>query len=120
MKVEPITSAERVHCAYCAKPLQPGDACRKTFYSHSQEAKGRTPEEQLAAYSTNRRIVRVARSYWKKYDDAGREIGREVSRIEVVHMPEPDEWSLWGKFCTNICAMRFGYAAHEAGFRRKS
>lgn len=113
----PITAQERVHCAYCAKPLQPNQSCRKTFYSGVIEAQGKTVEQQLACFSTNRRVVRVARQYVKKYDRDDNVIGREVWRIEVVFMPEPGEWGLWGKFCGQQCAARFGHASHEAGYR---
>lgn len=119
LHVEPITPAERVHCAYCAKPLQPSHGARKTFWTGTVEAVGRTVEAQLACYSTNRRVVRIARSYSKKYDNAGNVIGREVHRVEVVHFPEPDEWGLWGVFCGQLCAARFGYASHKAGYSIK-
>jgi hypothetical protein len=120
--VTPILPSERIHCAYCAKPLQPQHSCRKTFWTGTVEASGKTPEEQLAAYNTNRRVVRVARTYSPVYDSDSNVIGRTVHRIEVVHFPEADEWGLWGKFCGQLCAARFGYAAHCAGykFRRKS
>jgi hypothetical protein len=121
--VHPIQPAERVHCAYCAKPLQPNHGCRKTFYSGTIDAKGLTPEEQLAAYSTNRRVVRIARSYQQIYDDSTGSLkpsGRKVSRIEVVHFPDPDGWGLWGAFCGQLCAARFGYASHKAGYRIKT
>jgi hypothetical protein len=114
--VEPITAQERVHCAYCNKPLQPNTSCRKTFYRGTMDAQGRTPEEQLAAYSTNRRVVRIARSYGSKLDTPD---VREVWRIEVVHFPEPDDWGFWGTFCGQLCASRFGYASHRAGYRMK-
>jgi hypothetical protein len=110
--VDPIKPHERVHCAYCAKPLQPQHRCRKRFYRHEMAAE---PEARLAEYQTNRRIVRIARSYRKHYDGS-----REVSWIEVVHMPEHGEWGLWGKFCGQQCAARFGYVMHEAGHRLKA
>lgn len=117
--VTPILPSERVHCAYCAKPLQPSHGARKTFWSGTVEASGLTPEEQLACYATNRRVVRIARSYHPIYGDGPKPIGREVCRIEVVHFPEPDEWGLWGLFCGQLCAARFGYSAHRAGHRIK-
>jgi hypothetical protein len=120
LTVIPISQLERVHCAYCAKPLQPNNECRKTFYSGTIEAAGRTVEEQLAAYATNRRVVRIARSYHTKRDyNTDEVISREVSRIEVVHFPEPHNWGFWGAFCGQLCAARFGYASHKAGYRIK-
>lgn len=119
LTVQPIRAAERVHCAYCHKPLQPNQRCRKTFYSGTQEAQGRTVEEQLAAYQTNRRIVRIARTYSHETDDNGERTGkREAWRIEVTHWPEElDDWGFWGRFCGQLCAARFGYASHKAGYR---
>lgn len=119
LTVEPITAAERVHCAYCAKPLQPNQRCRKTFYSGTQEAAGRTVEEQLAAYQTKRRIVRIARAYHHETDDNDERTGeRWPWRIEVTHWPDdPDGWGFWGHFCGQLCAARFGYASHKAGYR---
>jgi len=116
--VEPITAQERVHCAYCNKPLQPSNSARKTFWNGTIEANGKTPEEQLAEYRTNRRVVRIARQYSPIYaDDSSKIVGRTVWRIEVVHFPEPDEWGLWGKFCGQLCAARFGHASFVAGYR---
>jgi hypothetical protein len=120
MNVEPITPSERRRCAYCDKPLQPAYACRKTFYGCTVEAKGRTPEQQLAEYKTNRRIVRIARKYHQPMDYAGNKTGpRQTSSLEVVHFPDGDEWGLWGTFCGQLCAARFGYASHRAGYRLK-
>lgn len=122
-QVQPITPQERVHCAYCAKPLQPAHACRKTFYSGTVEADGRSPEQQLSGYQSNRRVVRVRRSYHQPIDySSGRKSGpRVTSTIEVVHFPEsPDEWGFWGLFCGQLCAARFGYNAHRAGYRIKA
>jgi hypothetical protein len=115
--VQPITPAERVHCAFCAKPLQPSHACRVTFYSHAVEARGRTPEQQLEEFKTNRRVVRVARD-WHTKDLNGEPVERSVSSIRVTLMPEnPGEWGFWGRFCGQQCAARFGFAAHSAGYR---
>jgi len=119
LTVQPITAAERAHCAYCNKPLQPQHSARKTFWSGTIEAKGQTPEQQLAAYKTNRRVVRIARQYSQKYNNEGTVVGREVHRIEVVHFPDPDEWGLWGLFCGQQCASRFGWASYKAGYRMK-
>lgn len=118
MKVEPITPSERKHCAYCGKRLQPNYSCRKTFYASTTEAAGRTPEQQLAEYQSNRRIVRVARRYHTRHNYADdRPLGREVSSIEVVHFPGPADWGLWGEFCGQLCAARFGFSARRAGWK---
>ena len=115
--IQPILPHERRRGAYCAKPLQPNHGCRKNFWSGTIDAQGRTPEEQLAAYATNRRVVRIARSYHTRHADDGKVAGREVRRVEVVHFPEPSEWGLWGDFCGQLCAARFGFASHKAGYR---
>jgi hypothetical protein len=115
--VEPIRSEERPRCQFCGKGLQPDFHCRKRLSTMDGV---KDPEAALAAFSTNRRVVRVVRK-WYTYQPAGidQDVVRSLNAIEVVFMPESmADWDAYdGLFCTLNCSRRFARAAHKAGYR---
>jgi hypothetical protein len=118
--VQPIQPHERRHCVYCEKALQPsGPGLHQMLVKNFADAS--TPEEQLAAFKTNRRVVRVKRHWYPERDDDDKVIGRRVSRIDLTFMPDdPRDWGYDGLFCTAEHARLFAHAAYRAGYRIKS
>jgi hypothetical protein len=117
--VQPIRPEERPRCQCCGKGLQPGNACRQSF---GRLEGSNDPEASLAAFKTNRRVVRVRRNWHSHQARFDAPVIRSLSSIEVVFMPDrPSDWDAYDSlFCTLECARQFARAAHRAGYRMRT
>lgn len=109
--VEPIRPEERPRCQYCKKAMQPRWPEQKRFET----------EEELAAFSTNRRVYALRRRWNdvldRNYEPTGE---RKLHCIEISFFPDDrTRWGSDGIFCTREHAVGFAYEAIKAGFRFK-
>lgn len=117
--VEPLKPHERPHCAYCDKPMLPnGHGVTKMLVRTSAEPAA--PEEHLATFRTNRRVVRVRRHWHGQRIDDNKQIDRKVTRIDLTFFPDDSRhWGYDGLFCTAEHGRQYAHAAHKAGYRMK-